>query len=82
MAFIDADGNVFVSNSFPDLVSRMFSNSYGLLLVLVPLLILIVVYFKIKKSQKYKQKLNIYMITALILYLLYFFLISQLFVAF
>lgn len=82
MAFIDKAGNVYTApNSFLDRISRMFSG-LGLLVVFVPLLILIGVYFIIKHNSKNKKLLSTYTITAIIVYLIYFLLVSQLFVVF
>ena len=83
MAYIDEAGNVYTApNSFLDIIIRMFSNSLGLLFVFIPLLILIGIYFIIKHYSKDKKILRAFAITALTVYVIYLFLVSQLFIAF
>ena len=83
MAYVDEAGNVYtVSNDFSDVVMRMFSSVWGILAALVPLLVLLGMFLIIKHYSKNKKILNAYTIMALLLYIVYFFLLSQLFVTF
>ena len=73
-------------NTFFDRVPRMFWQEgyqepeyFGVLLVTVPLVVIVSLFFIIKKYQKKTGILRWYTLIALMSYIVYFFLISKLF---
>jgi len=80
MAYMDENGIVHsVENSFFSRVSEMFSDTNGILLVLLPLIVLIGIFFSIKHYSKNKKLLIIYSVVAIILYIFWFFMLTKMY---
>lgn len=72
------------NNSFLKTVPRMFwwngrPHLFGILLVIVPLFILLVLFYLIRKRSKNNKTLKIYAVVALFFYIIYFYWLSKLF---
>jgi len=83
MANIDEFGNIIYSapNSFLDVVFRMLTDKFSIILTVVPLIVLVGGFFIIKYySNNNKRALKIYSLASLIIYIIYFLLITNLFI--
>lgn len=79
VSFDNINNSYSSNNSLLNLIIRMFSNIKGILFALVPLVILVGLFFLIKYKTKNKNIIIIYSIIATIIYLLYFWKLLNLF---
>ena len=78
MAYVDEFGITHsVSNSFPVLVGRLFQDPIGIIVTFAPLLILVIIFFLIRRANK--KYLIPYSIIAGIIWMLYFFIRTSIF---
>lgn len=67
---------LFVSNTFSERFSRMISDDFGWLKIILPLVVLIGIFFIVKKYSKNKTVLIAYSVFAVIVYFLLLWLFS------
>lgn len=80
MAYVDEYGITRgVDNSFSTLVGRLFSDTNGILLAVIPLAVLFGLFFVIKHFTKNKKIIIAYIIAAIILYTYYFMLLTSMY---
>ena len=79
MAYTDEFGvNHGYDNSFSGLINRLFSNPIGWILAILPLIILISIFFILKYYWKKENKiLIIYSVLSVLFYLIYIWLLLQ-----
>lgn len=70
---------LFVSNTFPERFSRMINDDFGWLKIILPLVILVGIFFVVKKYTKNKSILIAYSVFAVVIYFLLLWLFSNLY---
>ena len=80
MVYVDEYGIMHgADNSFLALLKRIFTHPLGITFALVPLAILVGIFFLIKYKSSNKKILIVYSIIALIAYIFYFFFLRNMF---
>ena len=81
MAYLDENGTIHsVSNSTPELLKRTLTDPIGIIATIIPIIILAIIFYFIKKKTDNKKTLITYSIVSTLLYLVYFKILLSMFI--